>query len=58
MGSTGRIIDALHDHGCHVKVINGNRSIAQCPCPGHGRGRGDLNPSLSITGIEGQTLLH
>ncbi|OBI52873.1 helix-turn-helix domain-containing protein [Mycobacterium sp. E787] len=53
----GRLIGALEAHGCHVK-INGNRAIAQCPCPGHGDGHGDRNPSLSITGIEGQVLIH
>src|SRR4051794_30280550 len=41
-------------------VTNGrpNRVKAQCPVPTHGKGRGDCNPSLSITGIEGQVLLH
>ncbi len=52
-----RMVDALRDRGGRV-TTNGNQAIAQCPVPGHGARRGDLNPSLSITGIEGQALLY
>jgi hypothetical protein len=51
-----KLLDDLRGAGRHVKT-NGNQAVAQCPVPGHGAGRGDLNPSLSITGIEGQVLL-
>src|SRR5262245_31196586 len=47
-----RLIDTLRDHGLIVKD-NGHRK-AQAQCPAHD----DRNPSLSITGIEGQLLMH
>jgi hypothetical protein len=46
-----RILEALRAQGKLVKPI-GNRAQAQCP---HHEDRG---PSLSITGIEGQVLIH
>jgi hypothetical protein len=51
------VLNAVRDRGGRVNA-NGNRATAQCPCPGHGKGRGDLNPSLSVTGIEGQVLVY
>lgn len=54
-----RLIDALKDHGSKV-IATGRRAQAQaqCPVPGHGSGRGDQNPSLSITGMEGEALIY
>lgn len=52
-----RLLDALHDHGSTV-TVNGNQAKAQCPVPGHGKGQGDRNPSLSVTGTEGRTLVY
>jgi 5S rRNA maturation endonuclease (ribonuclease M5) len=46
-----RVIDALRDHGSHVNA-NGTRAIAQCPAHDDGRA------SLSVTGIDGQVLIH
>ncbi|HKI43100.1 MAG TPA: toprim domain-containing protein, partial [Mycobacterium sp.] len=46
-----RLVDVLRDHGSHVNA-NGTRAVAQCPAHNDGR------PSLSITGIDGQVLIH
>lgn len=46
-----RITDALRDHGSKVSTTSG-RTMAQCPA------HEDHNPSLSVTGIEGQVLIH
>src|SRR5687768_574958 len=50
MPAVDRIIDALRDRDCHPKQSGGNWSAK---CPAHD----DQNPSLSIRGIEGHTLL-
>jgi len=47
-----RVLDALHEHGSTVKANNGTRATAQCPA------HEDRNPSLAVTGIEGQVLVH
>jgi 5S rRNA maturation endonuclease (ribonuclease M5) len=47
-----RVIDALRDHGSHV--IENGHGKAQAQCPAHDDGR----PSLSITAIDGQVLIH
>jgi hypothetical protein len=46
------LLDALRDHGSLVKT-NGSRH-AQAQCPSHD----DTDPSLSVTGTEGRTLLY
>lgn len=47
-----RIVAALESNGAQVRYSRGDRVMAQCP------GHADGNPSLSVRGIEGQTLLH
>lgn len=47
-----RILERLHADGRQVRTIRPNQSLAQCPA------HEDRNPSLSITQIEGQVLLH
>ena len=47
-----QLLDRLRDDGKIVRATGSNRSIAQCPA------HDDRNPSLSITQIEGQALLH
>jgi len=51
MTAYDRIVDALHSHGSTVKA-NGTKATAQCPA------HEDRNPSLSVTRIEGQVLVH
>ncbi|MGI8761310.1 MAG: AAA family ATPase [Jatrophihabitantaceae bacterium] len=46
------IVPALESHGCTTKPTGSNKCSAQCPA------HEDSTPSLSITGIEGQTLIH
>jgi 5S rRNA maturation endonuclease (ribonuclease M5) len=46
-----RIVAALEAHGSALRAM-GNRTMAQCPA------HADRNPSLSLTGIEGQVLVH
>jgi AAA domain len=46
-----RVISALHAHGS--KVIESGNQVANAQCPAHD----DSNPSLSITGIPGKTLI-
>jgi 5S rRNA maturation endonuclease (ribonuclease M5) len=48
-----RLTDRLHDLGKLVKT-NGRPNQAKAQCPAHD----DRNPSLSITGIEGQVLAY
>lgn len=47
-----RIIAALRAHGC--KVIENGHTKASSTCPHHE----DHNPSVSVTGIHGQALVH
>jgi hypothetical protein len=47
-----RVIGALRGHGC--KVIEKSGEKAESTCPAHE----DTQPSLSVTGIQGQTLVH
>ena len=47
-----RLLDALRDQGSHV--IDTGHGKARARCPAHD----DHNPSLSITGIDGQVLVH
>ena len=47
-----RITDALRDTGHLVKDTGHGRAQAQCPA------HDDHNPSLAITGIDGQVLIH
>jgi hypothetical protein len=48
-----RLLDRLHDLHKVVKT-NGRPNQAKAQCPAHD----DWNPSLSITGIEGQVLAY
>jgi 5S rRNA maturation endonuclease (ribonuclease M5) len=52
MSAYETIVGQLRDHGSHV-VENGHGK-AKAQCPAHDDG----NPSLSVTGIEGQVLMH
>jgi Protein of unknown function (DUF3631)/Toprim domain len=45
------VVDALRSNGSLVKELGGDRYQAQCPS------HDDINPSLSITGIEGSVLI-
>lgn len=47
-----RIVAALEQHGRRVRRRGGAEAVAQCPA------HDDHNPSLSITGTEGQVLIH
>ena len=47
-----RITAALRGHGCKVVERSGQRASSTCP---HHE---DRNPSVSVTGIEGQALVH
>lgn len=47
-----RILRALREHGCKVVERAGGRTEATCPA------HEDGNPSLGVTGIEGQTLIY
>lgn len=47
-----RLRDALERHGSRIESDRGDRFKAQCPA------HDDRKPSLSVTGIEGQVLLH
>lgn len=47
-----RVLGALRQHGC--KVVERGGEKAESTCPAHE----DRNPSVSVTGIAGQTLLH
>jgi hypothetical protein len=47
-----RVISALRAYGCKVAEKGGQRTDATCPA------HEDHNPSLSVTGIAGQTLMH
>lgn len=47
-----RVVDGLDAAGCRVTVRGGGRAQAQCPA------HEDRDPSLSLTKIEGQVLVH
>lgn len=47
-----RILDALREHGAAVRDTGASKASAQCPA------HEDQTPSLSVTGIEGQTLIY
>lgn len=47
-----RIVDALRDAGSTTKDTGHGKTTAQCPA------HDDSNPSLSVTAIEGQTLIY
>lgn len=51
MTAYDRLLDALREHGSAVKD-KGASALARCPA------HDDHNPSLSITAIEKQALLH
>ena len=46
------LVDQLRGHGKNVRESRSGQAMAQCPAHEH------RNPSLSITGIEGQVLVH
>lgn len=47
-----RVLRALREHGCKVVEKGGQRTDSACPA------HEDHSPSLSVTGINGQTLVH
>lgn len=47
-----RILDALRDNGATIRETRPGQAQAQCPA------HDDTAPSLSVTGIEGQALVH
>lgn len=52
MTAFDRITAGLESHGCIVKSTGASKATASCPA------HDDSAPSLSVTGIEGQTLIY
>lgn len=52
MTAFDRVVDALRDHGSKIDEHHGSDVHAQCPAHDDGQ------PSLHVTGIEGQTLVY